>query len=98
MAVLAPGADSLESYWNNLVSGRDAISDLPPGRWDTADFYDPQANGPERVYCRRGGFLDAIDFDPLQFGVVPTSVTDTEVEQLILLRMAAAAVANAGRG
>jgi acyl transferase domain-containing protein len=96
MAVLAPGADSLESYWNNLVSGRDAISDLPPGRWDTTDFYDPQANGPDRVYCRRGGFLDAIDFDPLQFGVVPTSVTDTEVEQLILLRMAAAAVADAG--
>jgi acyl transferase domain-containing protein len=95
MSVLLPGADSLEAYWNNLASGYDAITDPPPGRWEP-EFYDPQAEQPDRVYCRRGSFLETVEFDPLQFGVVPSAIKDTESEQLIALRVAAAAVADAG--
>jgi acyl transferase domain-containing protein len=95
MAVLLPGADSLDAYWNNLVSGYDAITDPPPGRWQP-EFYDPQSAQPDRVYCRRGGFLETVEFDPLQFGVVPSAIRDTEPEQLIALQVAAAAVADAG--
>ena len=65
MAVLLPGADSLEAYWENLASGYDAITDTPPGRWEP-EFYDPQSKEPDRVYCRRGAFLDMVEFDPLQ--------------------------------
>ncbi len=95
MAVLLPGADSVEGYWHNLASGYDAISDLPEGRWEP-EFYDPQARRPDRVYCRRGGFLDGAEFDPLQFGVLPSAIPDTEPEQLIALQVAAAAIADAG--
>ena len=95
MAVLLPGADSLEAYWENLASGYDAITDAPPGRWEP-EFYDPQSKEPDRVYCRRGAFLDTVEFDPLQFGVVPSVIKDTESEQLIALRVAAAALADAG--
>jgi acyl transferase domain-containing protein len=95
MAVLLPGADSIEGFWDNLASGYDAISDLPEGRWGP-EFYDPAARRPDRVYCRRGGFIQAVDFDPLQFGVLPSSIPDTEPEQLIALQVAAAAVTDAG--
>ncbi|MGH8933853.1 MAG: beta-ketoacyl synthase N-terminal-like domain-containing protein [Egibacteraceae bacterium] len=101
MAVLLPGAPDLESYWQNLVNGVDAITDVPEHRWDPC-FYDPDgANGParaDRIYCRRGGFVDDLaEFDPTEFGIMPGAVADAEPDQLIALRIAASAVADSGR-
>ncbi|GAA0569617.1 type I polyketide synthase [Paractinoplanes ferrugineus] len=97
MAALFPGAADLDEYWQNLRTGRDAITDVPTDRWD-AEFYDPdQAHRPDRVYCRRGGFVDEnATFEPLKFGMMPNSVGDIEPDQLIALEVAAAAIADAG--
>ncbi|MGP3926283.1 beta-ketoacyl synthase N-terminal-like domain-containing protein [Streptomyces sp. 8N616] len=100
MAVLLPGAPDLAAYWRNLVSGADAITDVPAGRWD-ADFYDPDGGrGPavaDRVYCRRGGFVDEFaEVEVTRFGIMPATVSGTEPDQLIALNVAAAAVADAG--
>ncbi|MEE6263154.1 type I polyketide synthase [Plantactinospora sonchi] len=97
MAALLPGAGDLDSYWRNLVEGVDAISEVPPHRWDP-EFYDPaQAHRPDRLYCRRGGFVDDLaTFDPLRFGIMPASIADIEPDQLIALQVAAAAIEDAG--
>ncbi|TVL88747.1 beta-ketoacyl synthase N-terminal-like domain-containing protein [Streptomyces sp. SAJ15] len=97
MAVLLPGAPDLATYWRNLVAGTDAISEVPAGRWDT-DFYHPDGDrGPDRVYCRRGGFVDEFAaVDVTRFGIMPASVPGTEPDQLIALDVAAAAIADAG--
>src|SRR4051812_26304993 len=70
MSVLFPGAGDLESYWQNMVNGVDAITDVPAHRWDEW-FYEPDTSrGPpraDRIYCRRGGFVDdlaEIDLTP----------------------------------
>jgi acyl transferase domain-containing protein/phosphopantetheinyl transferase len=97
MAALMPGASTLDAYWHNLVNGVDAITDAPPHRVNPK-FYDPAlAQRPDRLYCRRGGFVDEFPpFDPLKFGLMPVSVPDIEPEQLIALEVAAAAVEDAG--
>lgn len=97
MAVLLPGAADLQAYWRNLAAGFDAITDVPAGRWD-ADFYDPQAVGrSDRVYCRRGGFVDDLaDVEVTRFGIMPHSVAGTEPDQLLALKVAADALADAG--
>ncbi|WP_280716856.1 type I polyketide synthase [Kitasatospora sp. MAP5-34] len=100
MAVLLPGAPDLAAYWRNLVGGFDAITDVPEGRWD-ADYYDPHAASgpaaPDRLYCRRGGFVDGLaEVQPTRFGIMPSSVPATEPDQLIALQVAAAAIADAG--
>jgi len=98
MAVLLPGAPDLDAYWRNLVGGVDCITEVPPGRWDP-EFYDPAAGParPDRVYCRRGGFVDEYaEVDPLAFGIMPDSVPGAEPDQLLALRVAAEAIADAG--
>ena len=98
MAVLLPGAPDLATYWRNLRDGVDAISAAPADRWDP-DLYRPHARDrePEAIYCRRGGFVDEFaEIDVASFGIMPTSVEGTEPDQLIALRVAAAAVADAG--
>ncbi|QES45503.1 beta-ketoacyl synthase [Streptomyces venezuelae] len=90
MAVLLPGAPDLDTYWRNLVTGTDAITQVPAHRWD-ASLY------PDRIYCRRGGFVDDIaSVDAAGFGVMPDSVPGTEPDQLIALQVAARAIADAG--
>ncbi|MBO4209857.1 type I polyketide synthase [Micromonospora echinofusca] len=97
MAALMPGAGDLESYWRNLVDGRDAITDVPANRWDD-EFYDPElAHRPDRLYCRRGGFVDEhATFEPLKFGIMPSSIAEIEPDQLIALEVAAKAIDDAG--
>ncbi|SEC50983.1 Acyl transferase domain-containing protein [Streptomyces sp. 2231.1] len=100
MAVLLPGAPGLDAYWRNLRDGVDAIRDVPADRWD-ADYYDPgSAAGPaapDRVYCRRGGFVDGLaEVEVTRYGIMPASVHGTEPDQLIALDVAAAALADAG--
>ncbi|WP_199510503.1 type I polyketide synthase [Nucisporomicrobium flavum] len=97
MAAIFPGAATLDQYWQNLVNGKDMITDVPEDRFD-ALFYDPDnAHRPDRLYTRRGGFLDdQAVFEPLKFGIMPNSVGDIEPDQLIALEVAAAAIADAG--
>ncbi|HEX4221348.1 MAG TPA: beta-ketoacyl synthase N-terminal-like domain-containing protein, partial [Pseudonocardiaceae bacterium] len=94
MAVLLPGAPDLDTYWRNLREGVDAISEAPANRWEP-DLYRPK--DPEAIYCRRGGFVDEFaEIDVASFGIMPTSVDGTEPDQLIALRVAAAAIADGG--
>jgi acyl transferase domain-containing protein len=98
MAAVFPGAPDLGTYWSNILAGVDAISDVPASRWDPS-YYDPEAAATrrgDRLYCRRGGFVQAATFDPTRFGIMPLSVPGTEPDQLLALHAAAEAVADAG--
>ncbi len=97
MSVLFPAPD-LATYWHNLVSGVDAITEVRPSRWDAEEYYAPGAEArADRVYCRRGGFVDELaEVDVAEFGIMPAAVPATEPDQLIALRVAAAALADAG--
>jgi acyl transferase domain-containing protein len=103
MAAVFPGAPDLASFWRNLVGGVDAISEVPASRWEPS-YYDPGAwSAPaataDRLYCRRGGFVDeAATFDPARFGIMPVAAQGAEPDQLLVLRVAADALADAGFG
>ncbi|TDB82916.1 acyltransferase domain-containing protein [Actinomadura sp. KC216] len=96
-----PGAGSAAELWRNVLAGVDAITDVPPGRWDPALYYDPDAyaRAPEsdRFYCKRGGFVDELaTFDPARFGIAPAAVPGMEPDQLLALRAAGDAIEDAG--
>ncbi|SES48778.1 beta-ketoacyl synthase N-terminal-like domain-containing protein [Actinokineospora terrae] len=100
MAVMLPGAPDLDTYWHNLRTGYDAITDVPADRRDPhfhAGVPDPTATPPpDRTYCHRGGFLAPFTIDAAGLGIVPNAVDTVEPDQLLSLRVAAAAVADAG--
>ncbi|WP_433335939.1 type I polyketide synthase [Spirillospora sp. CA-294931] len=101
MGAVFPGAGTAGAFWRNIRAGVDAIGEVPPDRWDPAVFYDPEAyeKAPQsdRFYCRRGGFVDDLaTFDPGRFGIMPAAVAGMEPDQLLALRVAAEAIADAG--
>ncbi len=97
MGCVFPGAANLDAYWRNLMAGVDAISAVPPTRWDPV-YFDADAQGePDRFYCNRGGFVDDVaTFDAAAFGVMPVAVGQAEPDQLLALQTAAVALADAG--
>jgi acyl transferase domain-containing protein len=96
MSALFPKASDVRSYWENILSGVDAIGD-PPGEWGGDDVYEPGTEGNDRVYMKRGGYLDGMaKFDPLEYGVMPHSVDGGEPEHFLALRLAYEALDDAG--
>ncbi|MGE0134128.1 MAG: beta-ketoacyl synthase N-terminal-like domain-containing protein [Dehalococcoidia bacterium] len=96
MACIFPGAPDLETYWNNIRNGVDAITDAPPERLDGL-FFDELSSTPDRLYSRRGGFIDEYaTFDAAAFGVMPVAAMGAEPDQLLTLQVAQRALADAG--
>lgn len=97
MACRFPGADNLVEYWENILAGRDAITDVPSDRWDPEVFHDPSSADCDRVSSRRGGFLrQPIRFDAAAHGVIPNAIDGGEPEQYLVLDAARTALADAG--
>ena len=56
-----PGASDPESFWQFLREGGDAITEVPPERWDSRTFYDPKVGVPGKMNTCWGGFLKQVD-------------------------------------
>jgi acyl transferase domain-containing protein len=96
MACLYPGAPDVDAYWRNILGKVDATSDPPPEAWDPDIYYDPEFEDTDSTYCKRGGYLGSLaSFDPLAHGVPPVTVGG-EPDQWLALRIAEAALSDAG--
>ena len=96
MASIFANAKSLDEYWSNIVESIDAISDVPTHSWKIDDYYDEDKKSDDKTYCKRGGFLPEIDFDPMEFGLPPNIVELTDIAQLLSLIVAREVLADAG--
>ncbi|MGW1373199.1 SDR family NAD(P)-dependent oxidoreductase [Streptomyces sp. NPDC002446] len=98
IAGMFPKARDVQEFWENIVVGRDCSEEVPEAWWSTEDHYDPDPFAEDRTYCRRGGFLDPVVFDPREFGMPPKSVDSVGLVQLLSLMVAKDVLADAGRG
>ncbi|MGN5635531.1 beta-ketoacyl synthase N-terminal-like domain-containing protein, partial [Streptomyces sp. AC154] len=88
VGALVPGATDAAGYWRIVTGGRDLMTEVPASRWSVADHYDPDPAAPDKTYARRGAFLPEVDFDPMAYGVPPTSLPTTDTSQLLALMVA----------
>jgi hypothetical protein len=58
MGCIFPGGiDSPDALWQFLCEGRDAISEVPPDRWNLDPVYDPDPSTSGKTATRWGGFI-----------------------------------------
>ncbi|MER6026995.1 SDR family oxidoreductase [Streptomyces sp. NPDC001851] len=93
MACMFPEAPDLTAFWANIVTGRDAVTEVPPERWDPAVHHTAGSTA-----SKWGGFLPRIPFDPLRYGIPPASLGSIEPVQLLSLEAARRALEDAGYG
>ncbi|MEU1191163.1 SDR family oxidoreductase [Streptomyces sp. NPDC005859] len=92
MACMFPQAPDLPTFWANVVGGVDAVGEVPADRWD------PAVHHGRSTPSKWGGFLPRIPFDPLRYGIPPTSLGNVEPVQLLSLEAARRALEDAGYG
>ncbi|HEX3525457.1 MAG TPA: SDR family NAD(P)-dependent oxidoreductase [Thermoanaerobaculia bacterium] len=81
-----PMARDVDELWENLLNGRDCISEIPPQRWDWRAIYgDPRMEG-NKTNVKWGGFIEGVDeFDPLFFNISPREARLMDPQQRLLM-------------
>ena len=65
MGCIFPKSRNLKEYWHLLFNGIDAVENIPEDtHWKIEDYFDEDPSKPDHTYCKRGGFLPEIDFNP----------------------------------
>ncbi len=93
---IVPGAPDMKTFWANILNKVDAITEIPEKRWDWRQYYDPDRNARDKIYSKWGGFIDDVPFDPIEFGMPPSSLKSIEPFQLLALLVVRAALEDAG--
>jgi acyl transferase domain-containing protein len=97
MACRFPGAEDPDAFWQLLRHGKDAITEVPPERWDSRAFYDPVPATPGKMNTRWGGFLAQVDhFDADFFEIPQREAMFMDPQHRLLLEVAWEALEHAG--
>jgi acyl transferase domain-containing protein/NAD(P)-dependent dehydrogenase (short-subunit alcohol dehydrogenase family)/acyl carrier protein len=93
---LFPKADGPGAFWANVKQGVDCVGPVPATHWNPEDYFDADPKSPDMTYAARGAFLEAVDFNPLEFGISPVDLQATDTSQLLGLVAARQALNDAG--
>ena len=96
MATILPGASDVQTFWSNTLKGRDAITEVPEDRWDWNAYYDADPKAPDRITSRWGGFVPEVPFNPLRYGMPPSTLSSIEPLHLLTLEAVRSAIDDAG--
>ena len=92
------GANDAQSYWDLLLNGVDAVTEIPDDRLDMLAFYSTDQATPGTFVSRWGGFIPHVDqFAPEFFGISPREAASMDPQQRILLEVSWEALEDAGQ-
>ncbi len=90
MAARLPKARNADELWENLIQGRDCISEIPQSRYD-------RRRNRDTLGRYRGGFIDDLDrFDSLFFNISPREAETLDPQERLFLEVAWEALEDAG--
>ena len=79
------GVKDPDTFWQLLINGIDAITEVPPDRFDINVYYDPKSQTPGKIVTRYGGFIGDVDkFDADFFGISPREANHLDPQQRLL--------------
>ncbi|MFJ4353865.1 SDR family NAD(P)-dependent oxidoreductase [Pseudomonas sp. NPDC089428] len=91
-----PGSTSA-SFWQNLMAGRDLVTQVDASRWEKAEFLHPDKANPATSYTFASGTLGDISaFDAGFFNISPREAAMMDPQQRILLELCWETFENAG--
>lgn len=98
LSAIFPESCHALSFWQDILSGRDMMRDVPESHWLIDDYYDADPMAPDKVYSKRGGFVPPIPFDLIEFGIPPSALPAIDSMQLMGLVAARDVLMDARRG
>ena len=80
VSCLFPGAQTTDQYWQNLLAGKDATSQVTAEHMgvDPDLLFNPVKGVQDTYYCKRGGFVGDFQFDPTGYRMPPADIDDLD--------------------
>lgn len=92
-----PMAKNVDELWNNLVGGKDCITEIPKDRWNPDLYYNPDKNSKGTYYTKQGGFINGVyEFDPLFFAMAPNDTKMIDPQERLFLQSVYETMEDAG--
>lgn len=85
VGAIFPGSANATGFWRSIINGDDLITDVPASHWLSEDYYDPNPKAADKTYCKRGAFITPVAFDPIEYGIPPANLPQTDTTQLLAL-------------
>ncbi|MDB6036285.1 MAG: pksR, partial [Verrucomicrobiales bacterium] len=97
MAGVFPKSPDLETFWANLASSKDLISEVPADRWDWREYFGDPRKEPRKMNIKWGAFLTEIDkFDARFFNLPPREAELMDPQHRLMLQTVWKALDDAG--
>ena len=92
-----PKSNSLESFWDLLMSEQSAIEKIPSDRWNSQDFHAEGTDQKGKMYFDEFGSIETpFDFDAAFFGISPKEANEMDPQHRLLLELTYQSLENAG--
>ncbi|MEX2600603.1 MAG: beta-ketoacyl synthase N-terminal-like domain-containing protein, partial [Balneolaceae bacterium] len=92
-----PQAGNPEAFWELLLRGGDAVTEVPEDRWKSTDYFSEESGKSGFMNNRDGGFLNDVDkFDAAFFDISPAEAEMMDPQQRLLLELAWESFESAG--
>lgn len=96
VGAILPDAPNAPQFWENVASARYSIRDVPPERWDPAEYYDPDPKAVGKTYSKIGGWVRDFAFDSMMYRIPPRVASAMDVAQMWGISAAHEALLDAG--
>jgi phthiocerol/phenolphthiocerol synthesis type-I polyketide synthase C len=88
---------STKDYWDNLLQGKDLVTQVAQDRWELDAFTHPDKQHPGTAYTFAAGSIgDIAGFDADFFGISPREAAQIDPQQRLLMEMSWEALEQAG--
>jgi acyl transferase domain-containing protein/acyl carrier protein/DNA-binding transcriptional regulator YhcF (GntR family) len=92
-----PQARTTTEFWDNIIEGKDCITEIPSTRWSVDRYFDPKPQVPGKTNSKWMGHLeDADKFDPLFFNISPLEAAAMDPQQRLFLEACWGCIEDAG--
>ena len=96
VGAILPDAPDAQHFWQNVVAGRDSITDVTPDRWNASDYWDPDPKASGKTYSKIGGWVRGITFESTKLKIPPRVAASMDDGQKWALLCAGEALRDAG--
>jgi acyl transferase domain-containing protein len=98
LGAILPDAPDVASFWNNVVTNKSSIIEVPADRWNVDLYYDPDPAAVDKTYSKIGAFVRNSSFDPFKLGLAipPKVLTVMDLSQQWAIAASAQALKDFG--
>ena len=96
IGALLPDANNKEEFWQNIITGKNSITEVPPSVWDPKLYYSPDHNAEGKTYSKIGAFLKDYKFNSIKYRIPPAVGKQLDPAQQYALDVAAQALEDSG--